>query len=163
MIRSLSRISNISENAFVSHRCLSTIQPAKHYDIIVAGGGMVGTTLACTLGKNPILSEKSIMLLESSPPKPWNLSQKYGNRVSALNKTSFDLLNKIGAWEHITQARFAPVKRMQVILDHVVFKYKIYIFRFGKACIILQLLLKVINVMSLLLTLWKMICCAMLC
>lgn len=119
MIRNLNRISNlkISENAFlVSHRYQSTVQPGKHYDIIVAGGGMVGTTLACTLGKNPVLSEKSIMLLESSPQKPWNLSEKYGNRVSALNKTSFDLLNNIGVWEHIAQSRFAPVKRMQVEL-----------------------------------------------
>lgn len=115
MISYLRRIPKI-ENAFsVLHRYLSTTHNAKHYDIVVAGGGMVGTTLACTLGKNPILSEKNIMLLESSSEKPWKLSHKYGNRVSALNKTSFDLLNKIGAWEHIADARFAPVKQMQVI------------------------------------------------
>lgn len=115
MLGRLSRVSNV-ENAFsLLYRYQSTVQAAKHYDIVVAGGGMVGTTLACTLGKNNLLSEKSIILLESNPQKPWKLSEKYGNRVSALNQTSYELLNKIGAWRHIADARFAPVKRMQVI------------------------------------------------
>lgn len=32
-------------------RGISSSGSDSHYDIIIAGGGMVGTTLACTLGK----------------------------------------------------------------------------------------------------------------
>ena len=35
---------------FLSKRLQSTQVSSNHYDILVAGGGMVGTTLACTLG-----------------------------------------------------------------------------------------------------------------
>lgn len=41
---------------FLSTKCsvckFSTNGPEHHYDIIIAGGGLVGTTLACTLGNN---------------------------------------------------------------------------------------------------------------
>ncbi|XP_064211534.1 ubiquinone biosynthesis monooxygenase COQ6, mitochondrial-like [Tribolium castaneum] len=86
----------------------------KHYDVIVAGGGMVGTTLACTLGKNPKLAQKKILLLEGSKQSSWKLPEAYSNRVSALNAATFELLNDIDAWKHIAGARFGPVKRMQV-------------------------------------------------
>lgn len=38
-----------------------------HYDIIISGGGLVGTTLACSLSKCDRLSEKKILLLEGGP------------------------------------------------------------------------------------------------
>ncbi|KAJ8960297.1 hypothetical protein NQ318_004023 [Aromia moschata] len=85
-----------------------------HYDIAIAGGGMVGTTLACTLGKNFKLSNKRILLLESGKKKPWTLPEKYNNRVVSINPGTHKLLNDINAWRHINNNRFATVKRLQV-------------------------------------------------
>nr|AEE62523.1 unknown [Dendroctonus ponderosae] len=86
----------------------------KHYDIIIAGGGMVGTTLACTLGKNQILSSKKLLLLEGSKIKQQSISDKYSNRVVSINLGTHKLLNDIGAWSFIAKNRFATVRRMQV-------------------------------------------------
>uniref|UniRef100_A0AAR5Q6R7 FAD-binding domain-containing protein n=1 Tax=Dendroctonus ponderosae TaxID=77166 RepID=A0AAR5Q6R7_DENPD len=86
----------------------------KHYDIIIAGGGMVGTTLACTLGKNQILSNKKLLLLEGSKIKQQSISDKYSNRVVSINLGTHKLLNDIGAWSFIAKNRFATVRRMQV-------------------------------------------------
>lgn len=65
-------------------------------------------------GKNPKLSNKKILLLEASKEKQWNLPEKYGNRVVSLNLGTHQLLNEIGAWKHIKNARFSTVKRLQV-------------------------------------------------
>ncbi|KAJ8925743.1 hypothetical protein NQ315_009591 [Exocentrus adspersus] len=86
----------------------------KHYDIIIAGGGMIGTTLACTLGKNPLLQNKRILLLEAGKEKAWALPDKYTNRVVSINPGTHKLLNSINAWKHIENNRFAIVKRLQV-------------------------------------------------
>ncbi|XP_056635326.1 ubiquinone biosynthesis monooxygenase COQ6, mitochondrial isoform X1 [Diorhabda sublineata] len=87
----------------------------KYYDIIIAGGGMIGTTLACTLGKNTRLSGKRILLLESSKDSLYVLPEKYSNRVVSLNPGTKKSLTKIDAWKHINEARFATVKRLQLM------------------------------------------------
>ncbi|XP_055381267.1 ubiquinone biosynthesis monooxygenase COQ6, mitochondrial [Condylostylus longicornis] len=87
----------------------------KHYDIIIAGGGLVGTTLACALGKSKFLSECKVLLLEGAPPfKPFDCNSQYGNRVSALNHATVKLMKNIGAWSTISDIRHKPVKQMQV-------------------------------------------------
>ncbi|KAL1501144.1 hypothetical protein ABEB36_006528 [Hypothenemus hampei] len=86
----------------------------RHYDIIIAGGGMVGTTLACTLGKNSILKNKKILLLEAGKEKPWTLPEKYNNRVVSVNPGSQKLLSSINAWNFIEKNRVATVKQLQV-------------------------------------------------
>ncbi|XP_056635329.1 ubiquinone biosynthesis monooxygenase COQ6, mitochondrial isoform X2 [Diorhabda sublineata] len=91
----------------------------KYYDIIIAGGGMIGTTLACTLGKNTRLSGKRILLLESSKDSLYVLPEKYSNRVVSLNPGTKKSLTKIDAWKHINEARFATVKRLQIGCDGV--------------------------------------------
>nr|CAD7197753.1 unnamed protein product [Timema douglasi] len=85
-----------------------------HYDVIIAGGGMVGTTLACTLGQSKKLSNKKILLLEGGKDQKYKLQPKYSNRVVALNPSSKHLLSSIGAWQHISNARVTSVNKMQV-------------------------------------------------
>ncbi|CAG9813073.1 unnamed protein product [Phaedon cochleariae] len=98
-----------------SNRCFSSKEPKEnHYDIVIAGGGMIGTTLACVLGRNGKLSDKRILLLEAGAQKLWSLPEKYSNRVVSLNPGTHKLLNDIGAWRSIENSRFATVKRLQV-------------------------------------------------
>ncbi|KAJ8674353.1 hypothetical protein QAD02_005615 [Eretmocerus hayati] len=89
---------------------------SKHetYDIIVAGGGMVGTTLACALANNKRLASKKILLLEGSGKHHYEVKENYSNRVVALNKHTRTLLSNIGAWKHIESVRATPVRKMQI-------------------------------------------------
>lgn len=103
-----------------------------HYDVIIAGGGLVGVSLAVSLGeiwicispmisqqnfflaKNETLADKKILLLEGAPPFKGASKDKYSNRVSAINKRSVGLLKKLDAWSHIESVRCKPVMQMQV-------------------------------------------------
>ncbi|XP_012285283.1 ubiquinone biosynthesis monooxygenase COQ6, mitochondrial [Orussus abietinus] len=84
------------------------------YDIIVTGGGMVGTTMACALANNRQLESKRILLLEGGKPHSYVPREKYSNRVVALNQQTRLLLSSIGAWQHIEAVRYAPVRKMQI-------------------------------------------------
>ncbi|XP_022116240.2 ubiquinone biosynthesis monooxygenase COQ6, mitochondrial [Pieris rapae] len=84
------------------------------YDVIIAGGGMVGCTLACAMGKNALLSNLKILLLEGSPNKKYELTPQYSNRVVALNQNTKSLMNSINVWEHVEAMRVQPVRHMQV-------------------------------------------------
>ncbi|XP_052744046.1 ubiquinone biosynthesis monooxygenase COQ6, mitochondrial [Bicyclus anynana] len=84
------------------------------YDIIIAGGGMVGCTLACAMGKNSLLSKLKILLLEGSPDKKFVLKPEYSNRVVALNQNTKSLMNSIDVWPHVENMRLQPVRHMQV-------------------------------------------------
>ncbi|XP_013184452.2 ubiquinone biosynthesis monooxygenase COQ6, mitochondrial [Amyelois transitella] len=89
-------------------------KPKGQYDIIIAGGGMVGCTLACALGKNSVLQHLKILLLESSPNKKYELTKEYSNRVVALNQNTKTLMNSLDIWEHVEKMRLQPVRNMQV-------------------------------------------------
>ena len=134
------RISNISLK--YGSRSYSAISVGQHYDVVISGGGMIGFAMACSLGmplkikdscwlhkaynfigyvyewisgKNSHLSDKKILLVESSSPAVFK-KDPYNLRVCALNPGSKSLLEAVGAWQHIEQLRFGSVKKMQV--DH---------------------------------------------
>uniref|UniRef100_A0A2M4BMD5 Ubiquinone biosynthesis monooxygenase COQ6, mitochondrial n=1 Tax=Anopheles marajoara TaxID=58244 RepID=A0A2M4BMD5_9DIPT len=86
----------------------------QHYDIIIVGGGMVGTALACSLGKNSRLQDKRVLLLEAAGGFKQPSTEQYSNRVSAINKNAYRLMKRIGAWEEIERTRIKPVLKMQV-------------------------------------------------
>ncbi|MED6271253.1 putative ubiquinone biosynthesis monooxygenase, partial [Characodon lateralis] len=85
------------------------------YDVVISGGGMVGSAMACSLGMDPNLAGKKILLLEAGHKKVMDrVPGTYSTRVSSISPGSATLLSGIGAWEHITRMRYKPYKRMQV-------------------------------------------------
>lgn len=85
------------------------------YDVIISGGGMVGSAMACSLGMDPNLMGKKILLLEAGNKKVMDkVPDTYSTRVSSISPGSATLLSGIGAWDNITMMRCKPYKRMQV-------------------------------------------------
>ncbi|XP_059053206.1 ubiquinone biosynthesis monooxygenase COQ6, mitochondrial [Achroia grisella] len=89
-------------------------QIKQKYDVIIAGGGMVGCTLACAIGKNSLLSHLKVLLLEGSPQQKYELKPEYSNRVVALSQNTKSLMSSLDIWQHIENARLQPVRHMQV-------------------------------------------------
>ncbi|CAJ0940806.1 unnamed protein product [Ranitomeya imitator] len=101
----------------VPHLCRSAASSTSSvlYDVIISGGGMVGSAMACAIGSHPHLRHKRILLLEAGQRKVWEpLPEQFSNRVSSITPGSATLLSSIGAWDHICAMRLKPVKRMQV-------------------------------------------------
>ena len=82
------------------------------YDIIIVGGGMVGSTLACLLAahykKDARQSTRRIAIIEAFEPQPFNDSAPYGLRVSAISRFSQQVLQQAGAWGNIENKRTSP-------------------------------------------------------
>lgn len=80
------------------------------YDVIVAGGGLVGATLALALGKMGLcvaVVERSSA--PTAPPGP-----AYGARVSAFTVASERILRALGVWPVLPAERIGPMREMRV-------------------------------------------------
>lgn len=75
------------------------------YDVLIAGGGMVGSTLAAALGDSPL----RVGVIEPQAP-----AESERLRVSALTLASQTVLENLGAWPAIPAAQRAPVETMQI-------------------------------------------------
>ncbi|KAL1130367.1 hypothetical protein AAG570_013305 [Ranatra chinensis] len=75
---------------------------------------MVGSSMACALGKNPLFSNKSILLIEGNPKKNWEFSPKYSNRVSSINISTKRIFEDLGIWKHIEGVRYQVVTDIKV-------------------------------------------------
>ncbi|KUM05614.1 FAD-dependent monooxygenase [Chromobacterium subtsugae] len=82
----------------------------EHRDIVIVGGGMVGSALAAALAGNGL----SICVLEREAPAPFDPAQDPDLRVSAISPASARFLAGIGAWDKVLAMRAAPYRRMQV-------------------------------------------------
>ncbi len=83
---------------------------AQHYDVIIVGGGMVGATLACSLGGSAL----KVAVIEGRPPQPFDQEQPLELRVSAISIASRRILEGVGAWNNIAAMRLCPFRRMKV-------------------------------------------------
>ncbi|RYU43382.1 2-octaprenyl-3-methyl-6-methoxy-1,4-benzoquinol hydroxylase [Aliivibrio finisterrensis] len=81
----------------------------KKYDYTIVGGGMVGAATAIGLSKLGY----QVAIIEHKAPDSFDNSQSMDVRVSAISQSSVDLLNELGAWEHIKKTRVCPYKRLE--------------------------------------------------
>jgi len=83
-------------------------------DIVVAGGGIIGTAAVSAIAKLAGLQRHRILLLESGPRKEIQLTEEYSNRVSALSPSTVNFLDRLGAWNTIQRVRCQPIRHMKV-------------------------------------------------
>ncbi|MCQ1059481.1 2-octaprenyl-3-methyl-6-methoxy-1,4-benzoquinol hydroxylase [Photobacterium sp. DNB23_23_1] len=81
----------------------------EQFDVVVAGGGMVGAATAIGLAQQGL----SVAVLEGITPAPFESSQPMDLRVSAISPHSVSLLERLGAWEAVTAMRLCPYKRLE--------------------------------------------------
>ncbi|AJI95678.1 ubiquinone biosynthesis hydroxylase, UbiH/UbiF/VisC/COQ6 family protein [Yersinia ruckeri] len=83
------------------------------FDVVIAGGGMVGLALACGLQGSGL----RIAILEHQQPEDALTEPLMGApelRVSAINAASEKLLQHIGVWDRIVAMRASPYDGMEV-------------------------------------------------
>lgn len=85
-------------------------QQTNHFDVLIVGGGMVGSAIACRLGQVGM----KVAVFDRFTPKPFEDDQTPDLRVSALSPASIELLKKVKAWSNIEAMRYAPYQRMAV-------------------------------------------------
>jgi 2-octaprenylphenol hydroxylase len=86
-------------------------QPAaQSHDIVIVGGGMVGSALACALGDSPL---KIAIIENQTPVFDWP-DEGFDIRVSAITRASQRLFEQLGVWDAICSARVSPYSEMHV-------------------------------------------------
>lgn len=78
------------------------------YDIVIAGGGMVGAALGCALGDSGL----KVAVLDQHAPEP-PPAQGFDQRVSAVTLASVAIFQAVGVWGTIKH-RVAPMREMKV-------------------------------------------------
>lgn len=79
------------------------------FDIAIIGGGMVGLTVAAALEH----SDMRVAIIEGQLPNE-QLDPLPDTRVSALSRSSEQILRRVGAWQGIEQRRLNPYLAMEV-------------------------------------------------
>jgi 2-octaprenyl-3-methyl-6-methoxy-1,4-benzoquinol hydroxylase/2-octaprenylphenol hydroxylase len=79
-------------------------------DIAVVGGGMVGAAAALALARAGF----STALLEARAPTAWSAEAEIDLRVVGLAPSSLSLLDELGVWTSIREARVGPYTHMHV-------------------------------------------------
>jgi 3-demethoxyubiquinol 3-hydroxylase len=80
------------------------------FDAIIVGGGMVGAAVAAALGQ----AGMTVALVEGGgPPEAIADDAPFDLRVSSLNLASQRLLEAVGAWGYIPEARRCPFRHIE--------------------------------------------------
>ncbi|HEX7130733.1 MAG TPA: UbiH/UbiF/VisC/COQ6 family ubiquinone biosynthesis hydroxylase [Rhodanobacteraceae bacterium] len=79
-------------------------------DVAIAGGGMIGAACALALARKGF----EVVLIEAREPSPWRAGDREDLRVIALAPSSARLLDGLGVWSTVRDARVSPYARMHV-------------------------------------------------
>ncbi len=80
------------------------------FDVVIAGGGMVGAALGCALAGRGM----RIAVIEAREPVSGWPEGEVSNRVSALSRSSQNMLVRLGAWERMVQLGVSAYGAMYV-------------------------------------------------
>jgi 2-polyprenylphenol 6-hydroxylase len=84
------------------------------FDIVIAGAGVVGLTVAALLARGAHGSRFNIRVLDPGERPQFDEAQDVDVRVSAVSAGSVRLLASVGAWERVLEARAGPFREMRV-------------------------------------------------
>ncbi len=90
------------------------MNPRRDFDVLIAGGGMVGAALAALLVGRESTRALSVALVEPQPALAPLPSEPLDLRVSALSRAGEGLLREVGAWPLVEARRPCPYERMLV-------------------------------------------------
>lgn len=76
---------------------------------IIVGGGMVGAAVALGLAKQGL----AVALIEKKPLPIFSAEQPYDVRISAISMASIGLLEELGVWQTVEEARVCPYESLQ--------------------------------------------------
>ncbi|TDH73881.1 uncharacterized protein CCR75_002958 [Bremia lactucae] len=122
VLSSVARVSSRSLQGIRSQtfRLLSTSLPfdskVPHYDVVVVGGGLVGSALACQIKSNPIFKGKQVAVIELETPAAVSSVEDDTPdlRVYTITPASQKLIESAGAWSLIADSHKAVFRVMQV-------------------------------------------------
>ena len=80
------------------------------FDVLIIGGGSVGTSLAAAIRSAGL----NVGLVESQPAKPAPSSLAWDSRIFAISSGSAAFLQQCDAWQHLDLARVQAVEQMCV-------------------------------------------------
>lgn len=86
----------------------------RDFDVVVAGGGMVGAACAALFGSYEPTSALRVAMLEPQPAIPPAAGEPLDLRVSALSRASQRLAERAGAWPQVLARGAAGYQRMVV-------------------------------------------------
>lgn len=87
----------------------------KRFDIVIAGAGMVGLTVAALLAKSSCAGRLRIVVQDAGDvPRFDDVSAEVDLRVSAISPGSAEILTEAGVWDEIRQRRACPFRAMRV-------------------------------------------------
>ena len=81
---------------------------ARRYDVVIAGGGITGLSLAAALRNTGL----QIAIVDQNQPVA--VTGEYSLRVSAINHAALRLFEEVGAFEDMVKLRVSPFREMHV-------------------------------------------------
>lgn len=88
--------------------------PLREVDVLIAGGGLVGTCVAALLARSAAFAAERIALLEPRPPRRPLATDDIDLRVSAISRASQRILAACGVWDALRAERNSRYERMCV-------------------------------------------------
>jgi 2-octaprenylphenol hydroxylase len=86
----------------------------KRFDIVIAGGGMVGLTIAALLPDSTVGEQLTLHIFDAGKRPHYDPDGDVGLRVSAISPGSAHILSDAGCWHTIAGARVCPYQSMRV-------------------------------------------------